>query len=67
MIERRNVLGDIELDLLAAACVLDCSFAEACEHWRDNAHGWTAADFRTACAMGWTPSGGWPPALREEV
>lgn len=65
MIERTNISGKTEHDLLAAADDLDCSFAEVREFWQ--ATGWTAADFRTACAMGWTPGDGWPPALRGET
>lgn len=52
-------LLDCERNLLAAAKSLGCTRFDVSPIWYRT--GWSTADFRTACAMGWTPLHGWPP------
>ena len=53
-----------ERDLRAAALSLGCNRFDVLPIWYKIR--WTAADFRHACKVGWTPDGGWPAAARRE-
>ena len=60
-----RLLAQTERGLWAAAQSLGCTRSEVSPMWHKTK--WTAADFRTAVDMGWTPADGWPAALKGEI
>ena len=55
----------VDRDLSATARTLGCSRAEVSKIWYRTE--WTAADFRAAVDIGWTPTHQRPAMLSEEV